>query len=339
MHTHFILCVCEDHTKSAPADIVTTLAVINARNKTVSTVVSGADFYASPAFSPDGTHVAWQQWNHPDMPWDGSEIYVASVAAEESRLQLADIIHVAGKHGNVSAGYPVWASSNVLLFTCDISGYQNPWTYTLSTKRTQPVLESPVPEDFSLPMWALGWSFGALLDTDGHMALYTAMRNGRSVLYILSLQSGALEEVECPYVEIQHVRRVTDDAVVFLGTKADAPEVIVLCTIKDYSKPKFSTLQPAVGASRDRSFGPEFFSRPRPITLEVPETKEPIHIVYFPPTNPHFFGPEGVKPPCIVDVHGGPTGNATQALNLTAQYFTSRGWAWSVSFYVYILDS
>ena len=84
-------------------------------------------------------------------------------------------------------------------------------------------------------VWA---SFGAPLDIHGHMALYTAMRHGRSVLYVVSLRSGTLEEIECPYVDVQDVQRVTDDAVAFLGTKTDEYEEGVVCPIKDYYKPK-----------------------------------------------------------------------------------------------------
>lgn len=158
------------------------------------------------------------------------------------------------------------------------------------------------------------------------MALYTAMRGGRSIIYVLSLHSRTLEEIECPYVEIQHVRAVTDDAVVFLGAKADEPANIILCTVKDYSKPKFQALKPP--APGTPSFSSAYFSKPQSITLPVPPDAAPLHAIYYPPTNQDFVAPDGEKPPCVVGVHGGPTHASSQAFNLLVQFFTSRGWAW-----------
>lgn len=323
---YFVVAVQEDHTKPDPPDIITNLCVINTMSQSVRTLVSGADFYSSPGFTPDGSHVVWQQWKHPDMPWDGSEIYVARVTIDQGKLVLSDKRHVAGKWKEVSAQYPVWASDDVLLFTSDESGYQNTWTYSISKQTAAPLLERPVSEDFSLPMWQLGWSFGAPLDKEGKTALYTAMRGGRSVLYVLDSNSRTLEEIECPYVEIQHVRAVTDDAVVFLGAKANEPANIILCTVKDYSKPEFRALKPPPpNASR---FSSAYFSQPKSITLPVPPDAAPLHTIYYPPTNPDFVAPEGERPPCVVSVHGGPTHASTQAFNLLVQFFTSRGWAW-----------
>lgn len=318
----------EDHTNPAPSDVVTTLCVIDTRTQTVRTLVSGADFYSTPRFAPGGAHLAWQQWRHPDMPWDGSEVHIARVSVDDDgalALSLSDAAHVAGEWKTRSAQYPVWAAPGTLLFTCDASGYQNPWTYDVQTGTAAPVLAAPVPEDFSLPMWQLGWAYGAPLDGQGKAALYTAMRGGRSVLYVVSLHSGALEEIECPYVSIEHVRAVTDDAVVFLGATADASETVVLCTIKDYAKPQFTALQPA---APDAGFPHALFAKPQSITLSIPPDGQPLHVIFYPPTNPDYVAPEGEKPPVVVNVHGGPTHHATQGFNLATQFFTSRGWAW-----------
>ncbi|THG97400.1 hypothetical protein EW026_g4586 [Hermanssonia centrifuga] len=327
LHRHLLVVVQEDHTHPAPADVVNTLCTVDSSTQTVSSLLAGMDFYAAPSFSPDGSHLIWVQWSHPDMPWDGSEIYIASVQTEDHKLKLENIRHVAGQKDKISAGYPTWASNDVVLFTSDESGYQNPWKYTLSTGTATAVLQTPVKEDFSLPAWFLGGSYGAPIDKEGKMAVCTAFRNGRSVLYVVSLLSGTLEEIDCPYVSIEHVRHVVDDAVVFVGAKDDAPPQIVLCAIKDYSKPKFSVLQKETAEVKP-PIPSSYISRPVPLTLEVPPNGEPLYVVFYPPTNPEYAVPGGEKPPCIVNVHGGPTGVATQELSLTTQFFTSRGWAW-----------
>ncbi|KAI0072243.1 alpha/beta-hydrolase [Panus rudis PR-1116 ss-1] len=322
-----IVSILEDHTKPDPADVVNTLAVIDSQTQSVSVLLSGADFYAAPTFSPDGSYFAWQQWSHPDMPWEGGEIHVAKVAIDQSgsKLTLTGAIHVAGKRNAISAADPIWLTNDTLLFTSDESGYQNPYTYTVSMGKVAPVLSEPVPEDFSLPGWSLGVRYGAALDKEGKTILFTAVREGRSHLYVLTRHSGAIEEITCPFVTVRDIVRVTDDNVVFVGAKADEPASIVLASIKDYALPRFSPIKALSAAA---AFPRELFSKPQPIQLLVPPNGDPLYVVYYPPTNPDYVEPDGEKPPCVVSAHGGPTSCTDQSLSLTKQFYTSRGWAW-----------
>lgn len=326
VHNHLLVAIMEDHTKPAPPDVVTTLCVINTQTRTVTTLVSGADFYAFPYFSPDGTRLAWQQWSHPDMPWEGAEIYVAAVSADAQRLSVHDLTYVAGKKIDISASYPCWASSELLLFASDVSGYQNPWKYDVTAGRAAPVLPEPVAHDFAEPAHSLGIEYGTALDAGATKALYAALRDGRSVLYVVTLKSGALEELACPYVGISAVKRVTEESVVFLADRADAAGGIVVCTLTDYKKPAYVTL----GAKADAAapFPHSLISEAQSIELKVGPDGEPLHVLYLPPKNPEYTAPEGEKPPCIVNAHGGPTGRASLALSWEKQYFTSRGWVW-----------
>ncbi|KAF7798100.1 hypothetical protein EIP86_009315 [Pleurotus ostreatoroseus] len=322
-YRHLLVAIQEDHTKPAPADVVNTLCLINTKTQQVATLVSGADFYGAPCFSPDGAHLAWQQWDHPDMPWEGGQVYIAGISADDKEIRAKDVRHIAGRAGAVSAGYPLWTSNDSLVFTSDESGYQNPWIYTVSAGKAAPVLQTPVKEDFSSPAWRFGSAFGAVADNEGKMALYTALRDGRSVLYMVSLHCGTLEEIECPYTVVECVYRIVDRSMVFIGGKDDAPKSIVLCTLKDYAKPKYAEVK---AAKRDL---PEWsVSKPLPMTLEVPPNKDPLYIVLYPPTSSGYKGPENELPPCIVNVHGGPTGMADQSFTLPKQFFTSRGFAW-----------
>jgi hypothetical protein len=60
---HLVVCVLEDHTKPAPADVVNTLVLIDTEAQSFTTLAEGADFYAFGRFSPDGTKLAWIQWS------------------------------------------------------------------------------------------------------------------------------------------------------------------------------------------------------------------------------------------------------------------------------------
>ncbi|PCH34635.1 alpha/beta-hydrolase [Wolfiporia cocos MD-104 SS10] len=288
-HPYLLVAILEDHTRPAPPDVITTLCTINTQSCTVSPLVSGADFYGYPVFSPDGTSLAWQQWLHPDMPWEGAEIYVASISASSSGITISNATYVAGKKIAISACAPAWASSDVLLFTSDESGYQNPWTYSISQHKAAPVLPAPVDEEFSLPVSGVGRRYGVPLDDTGDRALYAAVRDDRSVLYVLDLRRGAAKEVDSPYAVVSAMQCVRRDAVAFLGTRVDAPTNIVLITLPG---------------------------------------DEPLHVLYLPPHNPAYVAPDGERPPCVVNAHGGPTGRQDMSLDWAKQFFTTRGWAW-----------
>ncbi|KAH8105304.1 alpha/beta-hydrolase [Cristinia sonorae] len=331
VHTHLVATILEDHTNPVPEHVKTTLALINTKTKTVHPLLSGADFYAAPAFSPDGTRLAWQQWQHPDMPWEGGEVYVgeAKYDSDKDIVTVGGATLVAGKRGQASANYPFWVTNDAFIFTVDLSGFQNPWIYTVSTGKASPILSKPLDQEFSLPAWILGGSYGVVAhaseDPTKITVLFTAFHYGRSRLYLLTLHSGAIEELDCPYVTVASIRRVADGNVVFLGSKVDESPSIVHCTLKDYATPHFTSLTKGDSAA---GVGSDFISKPLPITLTVPPNDEPLYVVYYPPTNPGYKASEGELPPGIVHVHGGPTSHGTQGLAMTQQYFTSRGWAW-----------
>ena len=138
---------------------------------------------------------------------------------------------------------------------------------------------------------------------------------------------GTLEELECPYVNISSVQRVTYEAVVFQGQKHDEAGRVVLCNIKEYAKPKFAHVG-LQAAADELPFARGYISVPRALTLQAPGTGESVHVLFYPPTNPEYVPSEGEKPPAVLNAHGGPTGRASPGLSLTIQYYTSRGFAW-----------
>ncbi|KAI0791405.1 alpha/beta-hydrolase [Abortiporus biennis] len=341
----FIVAIFEDHSKATkpddpPSNVINSLCLIDSQTKSTHVLVSGADFYSAPKFSPDGSHLVWQQWTLPDMPWTGGELYISKVSFDQSggdhALTVGKATHIAGKHAKISAGYPIWASNNVLIYTSDESGFHIPYKHDLSTGTSTPLVNSPQPlrEDFSWPAWEIGFSNVAITsattstdkdgDLAGKFALYAPIKNGQSHLSLISLHSGALEEIKSPFVVITSLRKVTNNSVTFVGSKVDEDPQIVICSLKDYAKPTFTALnahpQNVVNVPKS------FISHPQPLTVEI--DGQDVRVVYYPPTNPDFQPPEGEKPPLIVSVHGGPTSSALQSLNMKTQFFTSRGWAW-----------
>ena len=338
-HPHLLVAILEDHTNPAPPDVETSLVVINTSTSTVSPVVSRADFYSSLRFSPDGKYGVWVQWYHPDMPWEGAEIYVAKVAASSDgqSLEFVERTLVGGVRGQVSVAYPFWASNETVLFTSDISGYQNPWSYSTITGKSVPILHAPVEKEFSLPAWNLGESYSAALDKKGQQIIYSVMQDGRAVLYLVCLNTGQILEIESPYVEILSVRSIPKlGGVVFFGAQSSGPSGIVSLPFEPLGIPSFGLLNipsfkiiKSISSPTTSSLSPGIISVPQPITIKVPPNDDPVYLNFYPPTNPDYDGGKGgEKPPCVVGVHGGPTMMSNRVLDWSVQYFTSRGWAW-----------
>ncbi|KAF8198376.1 alpha/beta-hydrolase [Mycena galopus ATCC 62051] len=330
--------VFEDHTGStSPSTVVNSLCFVNASTKTVSPLESDASFYSSPKFSPDGKRLVWVEWDLPDMPWNGTEIWVADVVViTESPslcLGLKNPKHVAGEHGKISVAYPTWLSNDCVLFTSDVSDFENPWSYDCTTGTAKPVFETPLAEAFAQrdPPKRLGWSPYAIADKAGTSAVFTAIQHGRSVLYFVDLSIGKAELLPSPYVEIQHMRSLRPDSnqIVFIGTGPDTAPGLVKCTLlASKTEAVFLDLQSGTHGS---ILPPDYISLPRPLTLLVPQEQgadRSVHAIYYAPNNPGYTGLDGEKPPCVVHVHGGPVGLSAQSFNTTTQFFTTRGWAW-----------
>lgn len=264
------------------------------------------------------------------MPWQGAEIYLAglAVSSDGEKIELGTKTLVGGVKGQVSAAYPFWISNEKILFTSDASGYQNPRSYSIPTGNSDPILPTPVKKDFSLPAWLLGESYSAVLDEEGERVLYSVMKDGRAVLYVLDAACGVLEEIESPYVEISSVRSIPKTGeVLFIGGQSSLPSDIVCLTLSSTTSPSFKTFKST--SSPATSFPPGIVSTAQSITIKVPPNNDPVHVNFYPPKNPEYSGgADGEKPPCVFGIHGGPTGISSQVLSWGKQYFTSRGWAW-----------
>lgn len=306
--------ILEDHTNDTPQTIRTTLCVINTATKLVSELqgIPEADFFAAPVFNGDGTKLAYLIITHPDMPWEGAELYVADVVGSESDgvvgFHITNAKHIAGKKLEVSAAYPSWANNTTLVFTSDESGYQNPWTFSTTTQKAQSVFSIPECEDYSEPAWTLGRSSYATVDAAGNMAVFAAFCNGRNVLYLVDLRGGKPYLLSpCPFVTIIKVRPGKNEFF-FAGSKIDGPGGVVRCTLSTLEAPSTPTYKILKStASTSAKFPGGIISLPNPSTLPIPYEDNLLPIVLYMPTNPAYAGSsiEGEKPPCVVNVHGG----------------------------------
>ncbi len=270
-------------------------------------LVTGFDFFAYPTPSPDGQWLAWICWNHPHMPWDGTELRVAPV---QNGVPGKGRLIKGSNRESVLA--PLWRDNSSLYVATDWTGWWN--IYQIGLHGVPPQALYPADEEFADALWELGARPFALLG-DGRLAV----RHGRGSarLGLLDPETSELTDVDLPFSEI--VNGISADGSV-IGCVAGAPlEPDSLIKI-DVAAGEYHVLRAELKELPDRRFLPV----PSAVELEGPYGRVVYALVY-PPTNPEVSAPAGERPPYIVWIHGGPTSHVTDRLSLEKAYFTSRG--------------
>jgi dipeptidyl aminopeptidase/acylaminoacyl peptidase len=303
-----LICVREDHRAGGPEPVNTLVSLPLEGTDIGIVMVCGADFYSSPTLSPDGSRLAWLAWSHPNMPWDGTELWVADVRPDGV---LERALRVAGG-AEESIFQPAWSPDNVLHFVSDRSGFWN--LYRLEGDADRPLC--PMDAEFGVAQWGFGLSTYAFVSTD-HLVCAFA-QGGTFHLASLDVRTGALTRIEAPYTEIHSLRAANGRAVFAAASPTRAMEIVAF-------DPGAGQVEP-IYQKAAVPLDPEFFSVPEAITYPT-EGGQVAHAFFYPPRNPSFTAPPGERPPLIVISHGGPTGATSTALNLTIQYWTSRGFA------------
>ncbi len=277
-------------------------------------LVSGSDFYAYPAPSPDGTRLAWICWDHPRMPWDGTELRVAALdgagpASDKAQQQLL----MGCETESVLA--PVWRDDRSLYVISDRSGW---WNLYVADLLAFPRALCPRDEEFAGPLWQLGLRPYAVLG-DGRLAV--AHGTGETRLGVLDPDSGRLTDLDLSYqVFVSGVSAAGQTIATIAGGPAVPTTVISVEVPSSGGNPQVRELSRSADSLPD----PAYLPVPRAARLTGPSGSV-VHAIVYPPANPAFRGPEGERPPYIVWVHGGPTSQVVPRLDLEKAYFTSRG--------------
>ena len=302
-----LFCVGEDHgTGEEPENC---LVRIDLDGRAAPVVVArGHDFYAAPRLSPGGDRLAWLAWRHPDMPWDGTELWVAEIDASGD---LRDPRPVAGGRDDAVVE-PLWVSGDSVQFVSDRSGWWN--LYRLEGADVRPLC--PLAAEFARPPWLLGFAHHAVLDD--RTVLCAFAQDGVWRLGRLDAGAGTLAEVPTPYREISFLRAAPGGAVFVGASSLEAPAVVRW----DVRSGACTVLRCATAESLD----PSLVSEARPFVFPSAAGRV-AHGFYYPPQNPAYAAPAGERPPLIVRCHGGPTAAASATLDPAVQFWTSRGFA------------
>jgi dipeptidyl aminopeptidase/acylaminoacyl peptidase len=308
-----LICVREDH--SDAKNVRNSIVRIALPAGGAGEVLFGdSDFVAYPRLSPDGKRLAFISWNHPNMPWDGTELHVAALGQDG----LGKLTTIAGGTTE-SVVEPQWDTDGTLYFISDRSGYWNLYASTGTTVR--PVWKRAA--EFAGPLWTLGQANYVLLG-NGH-AVAKFSEQGIDKLAVIDLRHGkALQAaqprvLDLPYVEFYQLAGLDSHHIAALVGSTDAPQAVMRIDIEH------------PGATLIRSSG----TTPLPKdsisiakAIDYPAANgEVAHALYYPPRNAGFVAPPGTLPPLLTFVHGGPTSQATPSFASRIQFWTSRGFA------------
>lgn len=303
-----LICVCEDHT-NPKREPINTLVSISLATGVTQVIASGQDFYASPRLSPDGQQLAWISWNHPHLPWDAAELWLADFT-NEGLLQTPT--KIAGGI-DCSVMQPEWSPTGELYFVDERTGWWNLYRRDLQGK-----LEAvtDIPAEFGYPHWVFGLSNYTIIAATEIFCSYS--QNGSWHLARLNTESKELQPIDLPFSEIASVHGTTE-TLVFIGGSSTEPTAIVQMDVKTG---KTEILQRSTQLNIDRGY----LSIPEPIEFPT-ANHQTAYAWYYPPHNQDYTAPDSSKPPLIVKSHGGPTAAASPSFNLKLQYWTSRGFA------------
>lgn len=309
-HRNRLICVREDHTQSDQEAVNTLVGVdlepLDPAQNAGQVLVSGNNFYAFPRLNPDGTRLAWTTWNHPNMPWDGTELWVANLD-EQGLVSNAEL--VAGGIEE-SIFQPSWSPDGVLYFVSDRSGWWN--LYCWRNEKIEPIY--PMEAEFGLPQWVFGMSSYEF--TSEERLVCTYIQQGESNLAVIDLTNLKLSKIDTPFTDIWGIKAHGDQVIFNAGSSTEPASIIKL----DLT----TGLHEVLRRSSEMVIAPAFLSIPQ--TIEFPTENEVTAFAFFyPPKNADFSPPAGELPPLLVMSHGGPTGATSTLFNPEIQYWTSRG--------------
>ncbi len=299
-----LIAVGEDHRRNG--EPLNMLVAISLADGTVTPLLNGRDFVAAPRLSPNGAWLAWLAWDHPNMPWDAAELWVAPVLTD-GRLGAAR--RLAGGPGD-SCFQPEWTPDGALLVVAERPGWWNLYRLDLDGNTT-PLYS--LDAEFGQPLWQLGMRTYVPLP-DGRIVA-TFSRESRWHMCVIG-QPDHAEPIELP-VSVINIVNGDDERIVFVGSSPTMPATLFLLNLADRS------LTP-IRSSGDVPVDLSYISQPEVISF--PSASGRIaHGIFYPPHNPDFSAPDGELPPLLVMIHGGPTAATYPTLRLSIQYWTSRG--------------
>lgn len=306
-HRQRLICVREDH-RQVGVEAVNTLVAVPVAGAGESTVlVSGSDFYTTPRLSPDGSHLCWLSWNHPNLPWDGADLWLAGVGDDGA---LGQPLHVAGGPDE-SIFDPKWSPDGLLYFVSDRTGWWNLYRQVDGRIEHLAAMEA----EFGTPSWVFALSTYVFVTAD--RLICRIVEQGQTRLITVEPSSGTVTPLPFAHTGIGANLHVRGNEIILDAGSPTLPDSILRLDLQ-------TGATEVLRKSRQLTVDPAYLSSPEAIEFPTEEGLT-AHAWFYRPTNPQYVAPSGELPPLLVHSHGGPTSAAGAELSLGLQYWTSHG--------------
>ncbi|MFL0811491.1 MAG: prolyl oligopeptidase family serine peptidase [Agarilytica sp.] len=311
-----LIAVCEEHTKETVKNYLVAID-INTDKHSVTTLAQGHDFYSSPRISPDGLHILWLTWNHPNMPWDHTDLWLADI----QKSAVENVRSINDRSIGQSICQPNWSPEGDIVYVSDLNNWWNLYqikkdalTYTDRTHAVaKPILEEEA--EFCTPPWVFGMANYGFLNPHTIFASYS--ENGSWKLCLIDLSNkNSLTHITTDLSVIHSVHCWQGQAI-FVGASANKANAVYLYSSNSNEITRLSELESPVPQ--------EEYALPKPI--QFPTTNnDTAYALFYSPHNANYEN-NRERPPLIVICHGGPTAATETSLNFKIQYWTNRGFA------------
>lgn len=305
-----LICVCEDHSQSN-AEAKNSIVTINLTTGKIQTLLEGNDFYSSPRLSPDGQQLAWLSWNHPDMPWDSTYLWLAKI--DDTGFIIEPELLAGGEAESICE--PKWSDDGTLYFSSDRTNWWN--LYRRNSDGSIEILRE-MEAEFAYPHWVFGLSTYGLIGSDRLVCAY--LGDGYWHLGVIDLKTKNFKEIKTKYSNISDLKTTKTGFAVFVGGSPTETTAVIKLNLDTGE-------EQVLKRTGDLKIDPGYLSQPEAIAFPT-EDNLTAYAWYYPPTNKDYIAPAGELPPLIVKSHGGPTATTSVDLNLRIQYWTSRGFGY-----------
>ena len=317
-----LLAVREVH---AGEQIDNTIVSIDVESGAVSIIAEGYDFYASPRLNHANDRLCWQAWKHPNMPWDGNELWLCDI---DSNGSISNPRHIAGSD-EISVFQPCWSPDDVLHYIADDDGWWQLYRYETSRDKDKTIQLTSGEKEFGLPQWVFAQSRYAFIEDNRIICSY--QQRGKTELALLSLTDRNLSVIDTEWTSFDSIAAcVSNEAgsqrhnICFIAASGTRFPQLVSARIHGGQGGLLDTQ--IIKSSCEMPLSDNYYSSARTLSFSN-RHQQTVYANYYPPTNPQITGKIDMPPPMIVICHGGPTGQSSTALDPKKQFWTSRGFA------------
>lgn len=277
-------------------------------------LVQGHDFYMQPCWHPDGRRIAYVAWNHPLMPWDGTTLYLAELSRDGAPVVTAT--HVIAGGDDVAVFQPAFSpDGRWLSYVADQSGVGQIYLYDLASGNERMLTAGS--GEHGQPAWAQGMrSYG--WGHDSQTIFLTRSEYGIRRLSAQPIAGGTARELQpaAGYSWFdQPACSPTAAVVASIASASTRPPRLVVADTNRMRVARYTTTE---------TISADELAPAQPISWRSAGGVEVHGLLYLP--RGYQPGGDGLLPPAIVRIHGGPTGQSTAAYSAPTQFFTTRGY-------------